>query len=82
MLTIPSCYVRIVLLNQTRRKIEMKAEIIKIDMNTFTGTIPFGFDLVEYAHGFDPVNDGCVLYGFDEVGAFFSNPLHCFLKIS
>ncbi len=60
----------------------MKVEIIKIDMNTFTGSIPAGFDLVEYDLVSDPVNDGCVLYGFDEVGAFFSNPLHCFLKIS
>ena len=50
-------------------------------MNTFTGSIPAGFELVEYETGTDPL-DGCVLMGFDEVGAFFRNGSHCFLKIS
>lgn len=59
----------------------MKTEIIEINMNTFRGSIPAGFDLVEYPKGTDPL-DGAVLYGFDEVGSFFSNAAHCFLKVS
>jgi hypothetical protein len=59
----------------------MNTEIIEINMNTFSGSIPAGFDLVEYPKGTDPL-DGCVLYGFDEVGSFFSNAAHCFLKVS
>ena len=59
----------------------MKTEIIEINMNTFTGSIPAGFELVEYETGTDPL-DGCVLLGFDEVVAFFRNGSHCLLKIS
>jgi hypothetical protein len=60
----------------------MEVEIIEVDVNTFSGTIPFGYDLIEYAEGFDPLDDGAVLYGFDEVGTMFSNPIHCFMKLS
>jgi len=56
-------------------------QIIEIDMNTFSGSIPSGFDLVEYEKGTDPL-DGCVLMGFDEVGMIFPNGSHCFLKLS
>lgn len=60
----------------------MNTEVIEINMNTFRGSIPAGFDLVEYEKGTDPL-DGAVLYGFDEVGMFFSNnAAHCFLKVS
>lgn len=58
----------------------MTTETIAIDMNTFTGSIPSGFELVEYETGTDPL-DGCVLLGFDEVGMFFPKGSHCFLKV-
>ena len=54
-------------------------EIINIDMNTFTGSIPAGFELVEFETGTDPL-DGVTLMGFDEVGSFFKNGSHAFLR--
>ena len=39
----------------------MQVEVIAVNLNTFSGTIPSGFDLVEYEQGTDPL-DGCVLY--------------------
>jgi hypothetical protein len=59
----------------------MQVEFIEVNLNTFSGTIPSGFDLVEYEKGTDPL-DGCVLMGFDEVGMFFPRGIHCFMKIS
>jgi len=59
----------------------MQVEFIEVNLNTFSGTIPSGFDLVEYEKGTDPL-DGCVLYGFDEVGTFFPKGIHCFMKIN
>jgi len=38
----------------------MKTEIIEINMNTFTGSIPAGFEIVEYETGTNPV-DGRIL---------------------
>lgn len=57
-------------------------KIINIDINTFEGEIPQGYELVEYPKGTDPLTDGLVLFGFDEVGTLFKNPQHCFVKIS
>ena len=42
--------------------------IIEININEFEGSIPSGYDLVEYEKGTDPLESGVVLYGFDEVG--------------
>ena len=36
----------------------MKTEIINVNLNTFSGTIPTGFDLVEYEKGTDPLDGG------------------------
>ena len=57
----------------------MQVEFIEVNLNTFSGTIPSGFDLVEYEKGTDPL-DGCVLMGFDEVGMFFPRGIHCFIE--
>ena len=54
-------------------------EIINIDMNTFTGSIPAGFELIEFQPGTDPL-DGITIMGFDEVGSFITNGSHCFVK--
>jgi len=59
----------------------MQVEIIEVDLNTFSGSAPVGFDLVEYEKGTDPL-DGCVLYGYDEGGTFFPKGIHCFMKIN
>jgi len=53
------------------------------NIREFVGKIPAGFDLVVYENGGDPM-DGCVLYGFDEVGMFdsiFNVPAYAFLEI-
>ena len=60
----------------------MQVEVIEVNLNTFSGSIPSGFDLVEYEKGTDPLESGVVLYGFDEVGTFFDKPKHCFLHAS
>lgn len=57
-------------------------EIINIDMNTFTGSIPAGYELVEYEKGADPELDGVTLMGFDEVGSFFKNGSHAFIRFT
>jgi len=60
-------------------------EVQYIDnIHLFTGVIPAGFDLIEYERGTDPVDDGLVLYGFDEVGCLneFDRPEHAFVRIS
>ena len=49
-------------------------------METFSGGIPSGFELVEYEEGTDPVENGMILYGFDEVGMFCENPRHAFVS--
>ena len=61
----------------------MKTEIHLIEnINTFVGSIPAGFDLVEYDAGSCPLDDGMCLYGFDEVGMFgFKQPKYAFVKI-
>ena len=60
----------------------MKTEIINVNLNTFSGTIPSGFDLVEYEKGTCPIDDGYVLYGFDEIGLMVeTNAQHAFVKI-
>lgn len=59
----------------------MTIEVRKIEMETFSGGIPSGFELVEYEEGADPVETGFVLYGFDEVGMFgLKNPQHAFVS--
>ena len=52
------------------------------DINKFAGTIPTGEYLVEYLVGTDPVEQGSVLYGFDEIGMYVSGPgqRHAFIK--
>ena len=56
----------------------MNIEVIE-NINTFTGTIPMGEDLVVFEKG-DP-ESALVLYGFDEIGMFdsdFKNPTYGF----
>jgi hypothetical protein len=60
----------------------MTLETILIeDINTFRGSRPAGFDLIEYEKGTDPM-DGFVLYGFDEIGMMVppSKAAHCFMS--
>jgi hypothetical protein len=58
----------------------MKFDVIEIDVSTFEGMIPTGYDLVEYAAGTDPVADSWFLTGFDEVGFFVKkNAKHVFV---
>ena len=50
-----------------KKELIMSSETILIeDIQTFRGSRPAGFDLVEYEKGTDPL-DGYVLYGFDEI---------------
>ena len=56
-------------------------KMIEMDIKTFKGIVPTGYDLVVYEKEGDPLN-GMVLYGFDEVGDFDSyyiEPTYCFL---
>jgi hypothetical protein len=60
-------------------------EVQHIDnIHLFCGVIPAGFDLIEYERGTDPVEDGLVLYGFDEVDSLnaFVRPRPAFVRIS
>ena len=61
-----------------------KPEIIEIpNIDTFEGTMPTGYELVEYQKGTNPMDYGLVLYGFDELYMFgFTNPQHCFVRQS
>ena len=58
-----------------------------IDINTFVGRIPTGYDLVvvEKSHVSSQSDfDATILYGFDEIGMFdkdFIEPQYGFLKI-
>ena len=63
----------------------MSNKLIKIpDINSFTGAIPHGHDLVIYEQS-EPEKveqDGLILYGFDEVGdndSNFTSPAYGFL---
>ena len=59
----------------------MDSNITIIDINTFTGSIPTGQELVVFEKG-NP-SSALVLYGFDEVGMFdaqFENPTYGFAK--
>ena len=56
----------------------MEFEIEVVDINEVTH-MRAGWDLVEYEKGTDPL-DGCVLYGFDEVGQFCREPNYAFIK--
>ena len=59
-----------------------KPEVIEIpNIDTFEGTMPTGYELVEYQKDTNPMDYGLVLYGFDELYMFgFSKPKHCFIK--
>jgi len=57
------------------------AETIEIDIDKYEGRIPSGYMLVEYNRGDNPLN-GCLLYGFDEVGIGFPNPAWAFIRMS
>jgi len=55
---------------------------IEIDIDTWSGVMPAGHDLVVHERGGDP-SDGLVLYGFDEIGEFdheFAHPTYSFVK--
>ena len=57
--------------------------ITDIDITTFEGVIPVGFDLIVYEKGDFEGGNVFVLYGFDEVGMFDSeitNPQYAFYK--
>lgn len=57
-----------------------KWSIIHVDVSTFTGVIPTGYDLVEYEEGDCPIVDSYWLSGFDEVGMFVrENAKHAFV---
>jgi hypothetical protein len=48
-----------------------------IDINDYVGSIPHFQEMVEFEKGSDPINDGIVLYGFDEIGlGGFKDPQH------
>jgi len=48
-----------------------------IDINDYVGSIPHLHEMVEFEKGSDPINDGIVLYGFDEIGlGGFKDPQH------
>jgi hypothetical protein len=72
----------IISISNRKKEINMKTEIIEVNLNAFKGTIPPGFDLVEYERGTDPLHDGYCLHGFHEVGMFFPRGIHCFMKIN
>ncbi len=59
---------------------ESPVTVIEIpSIENYTGGIPAGYDLVEYEAGTDPMQEGMVLYGFDEIGMFeFDCPKHAF----
>jgi len=62
---------------------KFNVETIDIDIVTYEGTIPTGFDLTVYEQG-TPLEDGMVCYGFDEVGMFdgdFKTPQYAFVKL-
>jgi len=60
-----------------------KSVILIKNINTFEGSIPAGYDLVEYELNEDPMEDGCVLYGFDEVASMgFVSPQHAFVNVN
>ncbi len=53
----------------------------EIDVNTYSGNVPTGADLVVAESG-DVEETALVLYGFDEIGMFddeFNNPVYGFL---
>ncbi len=56
-------------------------KIICVNMDRYQGRIPKGYDLVEYECNANPM-DGCVLYGFDEIGMFASCPSWAFVKVA
>jgi len=59
-----------------------KSVILIKNINTFEGSIPVGYDLVEYEKGENPLLEGMMLYGFDEVESMgYKNPQHAFVKI-
>ena len=59
----------------------MQEQVIKINIDSFEGYIPVGYDLVEYEKGENPLLEGTILYGFDEVGSMgYENPQHAFVK--
>ena len=52
------------------------------NIHAYVGTYPTGYDLVEYEKGTCPIDDGYVLYGFDEIGLMVeTNAQHAFVKI-
>ena len=56
-------------------------KMIEMDIKTFKGIVPTGYDLVVYEKEGDPLN-GMVLYDFSEVGDFdnyYIEPVYCFL---
>jgi len=58
-----------------------KMTFTEIDVNTYSGNIPTGTDLVVAESG-DVEETALVLYGFDEIGMFddeFNNPVYGFL---
>ena len=59
-----------------------KPEVIEIpNIDTFEGTMPTGYELVEYQKDTNPMDYGLVLYGFDELYMFgFTKPKHCFVR--
>jgi len=59
-----------------------KSVILIKNINTFEGSIPVGYDFIEYEKDEDPESEGMVLYGFDEVETMgFVNPQYAFVKI-
>jgi hypothetical protein len=54
-----------------------------VNINTIKGTIPDGYELIVHEKNGN-VNDGFVLYGFDEIGMFdseFDCPTYSFVSI-
>ena len=66
---------------QKREKNNMSVNFTEIDVNTYSGNVPTGTDLVVAESG-DVEETALVLYGFDEIGMFddeFNNPVYGFL---
>jgi len=71
----------IIVIGIVQKKEINKMTFTEIDVNTYSGNVPTGTDLVVAESG-DVEETALVLYGFDEIGMFddeFNNPVYGFL---
>ena len=58
-------------------------KVININIDTYEGNIPNGYDLVVYDKKNCPTEKSYILYGWDEIGEFeedMENPQYAFLR--